>query len=127
MPQLIAGLADRGVLLAIATSKSIEVAEPLLQRLNLRRWFAVVEGTPVHELGTDKTTILSRTLDRLAPVRPSALVGDRDHDVRGAHAHGLLAIGALWGYGSKHELLSAGADMLVTKPRELARVVGCTC
>jgi phosphoglycolate phosphatase len=46
-------------------------------------------------------------------------VGDREHDVIGAHAHGLIAIGALWGYGSREELTAAGADMLVQTPAEL--------
>lgn len=123
IPELLAGLANRGVLLAVATSKSIEVARPMLDRLGLTKCFAVIEGTPVHELGTDKTTIVARALDRLAPARPIALVGDREHDVHGAHANGLLAIGALWGYGSQQELLTAGADRLASTPADIPRVV----
>jgi phosphoglycolate phosphatase len=119
VPELLAALAGRGVPLAVATSKSIEVVEPLLQRLDLARWFEVVEGTGRHEPGTDKTTIVARALARLAPTRAFAHVGDREHDVIGAHAHGLTAIGALWGYGSSDELTEAGADVLVTTPAEL--------
>jgi phosphoglycolate phosphatase len=110
--------------LAIATSKSIEVAEPLLERLDLAGCFDVVEGTARDELGTDKSTIVARALAGLAPVRAYALVGDREHDVIGAHAHGLTAIGALWGYGSREELTAAGADVLVSSPAELATMTG---
>jgi len=119
IPELLAALSDRGVPLAVATSKSIEVVEPLLERLGLARWFAVVEGTGRDELGTDKATIVARALSRLAPTQAFAHVGDREHDVIGAHAHGLTAIGVLWGYGSAGELTAAGVDMLVTTPAEL--------
>jgi phosphoglycolate phosphatase len=123
IPELLAALSRRGVPLAVATSKSIEVAEPLLQRLGLARFFAVVEGTRRGELGTDKATIVARALEGLAPTRAFGHVGDREHDVIGAHAHGLVAIGALWGYGSREELAGAGADMLVTTPAALEEAV----
>jgi phosphoglycolate phosphatase len=123
IPELLGVLTRRGMRLGIATSKSIEVAEPQLARLHLRRWFEVVEGTEVHELGADKATIVARALERLDPIRPIALVGDREHDVRGAHANGLGAIGVLWGYGSRDELVGAGADQLVRDPAEIAPTV----
>ncbi|MGZ4350053.1 MAG: HAD hydrolase-like protein [Solirubrobacteraceae bacterium] len=119
IPELLAALAGAGVPLGVATSKSIEVVEPLLERLELARCFEVVEGTRRDELGTDKATIVARALAGLAPLNAYALVGDRKHDVIGAHAHGLTAIGALWGYGSREELTAAGADVLVETPAEL--------
>jgi phosphoglycolate phosphatase len=123
VPELVERLSARRVLLAVATSKSVEVAAGLLERLHLARWFSLVEGTPAHELGTDKTTVVARLLDRLAPIRPEALVGDRSQDVRAAHAHGLLAIGALWGYGSREELIAAGADRLAETPADVLGLV----
>jgi phosphoglycolate phosphatase len=119
IPELLEVLAGHGVPLAVATSKSIEVVEPLLDRLNLARFFEVVEGTGRDELGTDKATIVGRALQRLSPTRAFALVGDREHDVIGAHAHGLSAIGVLWGYGSREELSAAGADLLLESPAGL--------
>jgi len=123
VPELLAALSGRGVALAVATSKSIEVVEPLLDRLDLAQFFDVVEGTGRDELGTDKATIVGRALDRLAPTRAFGHVGDREHDVIGAHAHTLTAIGVLWGYGSREELTAAGADVLVQTPEELEAVV----
>ncbi len=49
------------------------------------------------------------------------MVGDRLHDINGAHANGMRAIGVLWGYGSRTELEQAGADTLVETPAELPR------
>jgi phosphoglycolate phosphatase len=121
MPELLASLEESGWVLAVATSKSIEVAAPLLDHLGLTPRFAVIEGTRVDEVGTDKATVVGRVLARLAPLAPTALVGDRRHDVHGAHEHGLKAVGVLWGYGSEEELAAAGADALVASPADLER------
>ena len=37
------------------------------------------------------------------------MVGDRDHDVEGAHLNGIDCIGVTWGFGSVDELDGAGA------------------
>ncbi|HET9073186.1 MAG TPA: HAD hydrolase-like protein [Solirubrobacteraceae bacterium] len=122
--ELLDTLQAREIVLGIATSKSIEVVEPLLERLALTQYFVVVEGTRVDELGTDKVTIVGRALAALAPRRAHMLVGDREHDVEGAHAHGLSAVGVLWGYGSAHELVRAGADATIAEPSELLSLLG---
>jgi phosphoglycolate phosphatase len=124
VPELLDELRDRGVRLGLATSKSIEVAEPVLESLGLRGYFAVAEGTRVDELGTDKTTIVARALTVLAPDVPLGLVGDRYHDIEGAHAHGIAGYGALWGYGGRAELEAAGADALLAEPADVAALVG---
>jgi phosphoglycolate phosphatase len=124
IPELLAQLTGAGIRLGIATSKSIEVAEPVLEALGLRDAFAVVEGTRRDELGTDKATVVARALAGLAPDRPVALVGDRRHDIDGAHAHGLAGLGALWGYGGRDELVRAGADALLAAPADVAAWIG---
>jgi phosphoglycolate phosphatase len=41
------------------------------------------------------------------------MVGDRRHDISGADAVGMRGLGVLWGYGSRDDLETAGADHLV--------------
>jgi phosphoglycolate phosphatase len=123
VPELLGRLRERGVRLGLATSKSIEVAEPVLESLGLRSCFAVLEGTRVDELGADKATVVGRALAGLASDVPVGLVGDRAHDIAGAHAHGLAGYGALWGYGGRAELQRAGADALLAAPAEVAALV----
>jgi phosphoglycolate phosphatase len=50
------------------------------------------------------------------------MVGDRMHDIIGAQANNLRAIGVLWGYGSRTELEQAGAAALAHHPSELPRL-----
>ena len=51
-----------------------------------------------------------------------AMIGDREHDVRAAHANGVRAVGVLWGYGSARlNSCGAGADALAESPADAAR------
>ena len=47
------------------------------------------------------------------------MIGDRMHDVAGAKQNKLQCIGVLYGFGSREELLAAGADMLAETPEAL--------
>ena len=55
--------------------------------------------------------------------RATVMVGDRSHDVAGAHANSMRAIGVLWGYGGRAELEAAGADALLAAPGELPGLI----
>jgi phosphoglycolate phosphatase len=51
------------------------------------------------------------------------MVGDLRYDISGAHAVGMRALGVLWGYGTRDELETAGADQLVDSRADLAVAV----
>jgi phosphoglycolate phosphatase len=93
-------------------------AEPLLDALGLRRFFAAVAAADADDTHDDKASIIGRALG-LLDERPVAMVGDRSFDIEAARAHGLLSIGVTWGIGSTQELRAAGADLLVDEPSEL--------
>ena len=44
------------------------------------------------------------------------MIGDRGADMAAARHHGVRAVGALWGYGSREELESAGAHAVCERP-----------
>ena len=48
------------------------------------------------------------------------MVGDRDQDIVGAKANHIPGAGVLYGYGSAEELKTAGADVVLPKPVDLA-------
>ena len=48
------------------------------------------------------------------------MIGDREHDIKGAIANGVRPIGVLWGYGSLDELTKAGASVLCATPECLS-------
>ena len=65
-----------------------------------------------------KAVTVGRALEALglATGTGAVLVGDREHDVHGGHAHGLRVIGAAWGYGNPGELQEAGAEAIAAAP-----------
>jgi len=70
--------------------------------------------------GKDKTRMVAELLEQLAG-RPGIVIGDRWDDVEAAHANGLKAIGAAYGYGPLRELVEA--DALAHTPAELPGLV----
>jgi phosphoglycolate phosphatase len=46
------------------------------------------------------------------------MIGDREHDIIGAKNNNLHSVGVLWGYGTKKELETAGADTCLAHPFE---------
>ena len=45
------------------------------------------------------------------------MIGDRSHDMVGARKNGIKGIGVLYGYGSRDELIGAGAQHVCATPR----------
>ena len=111
--------------LAVATSKSAAFTQPLLEQLELERFFVFVAAAAHEDESDDKTAIVGRALAALQArgCRAAAMVGDRSFDVEAARAHGLPAIGVSWGIGSAEELRAAGAQVLLAQPRELVMLL----
>lgn len=113
-----------GLRIYLATSKRAIFASRILDHLKLAAYFDGIHGSvPGGELD-HKPELLAHVLSRhgLSPSR-SVMVGDRRYDISGAHAVGMRGLGVLWGYGTRDELETAGADQLVAAPADLARTV----
>jgi phosphoglycolate phosphatase len=113
-----------GLRIYLATSKRAIFAESILDHLKFATYFDGIYGSvPGGELD-HKPELLAHILSRhgLSPSH-SLMVGDRRHDISGAHAVGMRGLGVLWGYGSRDELETAGADRLVDSPADLAPAI----
>lgn len=121
---------DAGWTLAVATSKPTYSASRIIEHFDLTHRFAFVGGADLAGTRHDKAAVIAHTLAELsdravrAPAHRTIMVGDREHDVRGAREHGIDTVGVLWGYGSRAELVAAGAIDLVDEPADLLRVIG---
>jgi phosphoglycolate phosphatase len=123
IPELLAALRDDGARLAVATSKARPVAVDLLDGLALAHFFAAVAG-PIPPAHDDKAATIAEALSALGspPAGDVTMVGDRHHDIEGARANGVRAVGVTWGFGTREEL--AGADALIDRPEDLLRELG---
>ena len=104
----------------VATSKRTVFASRMVGALPFADQMCGVYGTEPGGNLDDKTQLIATVLHRenLEP-NDTIMVGDRSHDMIGARANGLRAVGVLWGYGSREELHAAGADVLLEAPRDL--------
>jgi phosphoglycolate phosphatase len=122
MREILDGLVNQ-LPLVVATSKPRALAEPLLDALNLRGFFAAVIGPELDSENEQKAATIGRAIREFAPEAHPVMVGDRKHDIAAAHEHDIHAIGVLWGIGSEKELFTAGADALAHTPAELATLL----
>ncbi|HJQ02208.1 MAG TPA: HAD hydrolase-like protein [Jatrophihabitans sp.] len=123
--ELLAELAERGLRLAVATSKAEPQAIRIVEHLGLADYFETVCGDTLDGRRDSKALVVGEALRRLGRPDPAQvlMVGDRSHDVLGAAAHGVDCAGALWGYGSRAELAAAGAVELCQTPAELLALI----
>jgi phosphoglycolate phosphatase len=113
-----------GLRIYLATSKRATFASRILDHLKFAAYFDGIYGSvPGGELD-HKPELLAHVLSKhdLSPSH-SLMVGDRRHDISGAHAVGMRGLGVLWGYGTRDELETAGADQLAGSSADLARTV----
>jgi phosphoglycolate phosphatase len=105
----------------VATLKPKAYADRIVHRLGLARHFDGVHGPELDGRFEDKAELLAHLLavEKLSSEN-AVMVGDRAGNIVAARANGVRSIGVLWGYGSRAELLDAGADGLCGAPGELA-------
>lgn len=113
-----------GLRIYLATSKRETFARRILDHLEFATYFDGIHGSVPGGALDHKPELLAHILSEhdLPPSR-SLMVGDRRHDISGAHAVGMRGLGVLWGYGTRDELEIAGADQLVESTADLARTV----
>lgn len=123
--KLLGALKDKGIRLAVATSKPEFAAMTVLDRFSLIGFFDVISAAPNDGDGK-KSEVVRRALNLLG-VRDrekefAVMVGDRNYDVIGAKENGIASVGfTAAGYAEEGELESSGADFITDNVTELAR------
>ena len=121
IPELLKALTEAGKTLSTASSKPAFFVDKIVKYFNIEQYFAVVSGATLDgSIGT-KTQVVQQARERLNVQDRSqaVLIGDRLHDAEGARACGIDCIGVTFGFGSREELESAGANHVVDRVDEL--------
>lgn len=104
IPALLAHLKSEGKRLFVATSKLDTMAERILEHFGLAPYFDAICGAPEGDKEAGKKVNVVKAALKAAgcnDLSRAVMVGDREHDVIGAHLAGLDVIGVLYGYGSR--------------------------
>ena len=125
VPELLAALRAHGCRILLASSKPEEFCRRILDHFDLAKFFDFAGGGTMDESRRDKADVIGYSLASAGVTdRASCLmVGDRENDIRGAKQMGMASAGVLFGYGSREELESAGADYLAASPAEILQIV----
>ena len=117
-------LQQAGLRIYLATSKRETFASRILHHLGFATYFDGIHGSVPGGALDHKPELLAHILSQhnILPAH-SLMVGDRRHDISGAHAVGMRGLGVLWGYGTRDELETAGADRLVESTADLASTI----
>src|SRR5882757_9954671 len=118
--EVLAALGKSGHRMFVATSKPHVLADRIIDHFGLRDHFEYVFGSELDGTRADKSDLLEYAL-KTKSVDPSRaiMIGDGSHDMVGAGNNGMKGIGVLYGYGSKDELIGAGARHVCATPQAL--------
>lgn len=121
IPEMLAELKKKGAIVALATSKPFEFSVQILDHFGLRQYFDFIGAATMDGRISRKADVIRQLIAELGDIDTEEvlMIGDRDQDVEGAKANDLRCLGVLWGYGSKEELLGAGADYLASAPSDI--------
>ena len=111
--------------LYIATSKPEVTAKKVLEHFNLTPYFDVICGATLNSERIKKADVIDCLMGQAGDIdkKNILMVGDRNHDVMGAHAHGIACCGVLYGYGCREELEKEGVDYMVESVEELGELL----
>ncbi len=121
IPDMLSHLKESGKKLVVATSKPEPYAVKILEYFGLSRYFDHICGATFDASRNRKSAVIAYAL-KTAGVNDRAsviMVGDREHDINGARDNGIASVGVLYGYGSRDELVAAGADHLASAPHDI--------
>lgn len=126
VPEMLEALRAAGRRLIVATSKPEVFAKRIAEHFGFA---GALEG--VYGRGYGRETFLQK-IDVTccahagaghSPPSSAVMVGDRKYDITGAREAGLADIGVLYGYGSREELVEAGATRLAASVADLREML----
>ena len=122
---LLRELKDQGLRLTVATSKPAVFSRKILDKFNLAEYFDFLSGSELDGTRVDKAEVIEYAIQNLGITDRSSIlmIGDRMHDINGAHKCGVKACGVLWGYGDRAEHTECAADYIAENLDELRAII----
>lgn len=125
IPELLSELKETGLRLSVATSKPWIFSQKILEKFELAGYFDFLSGSELDGRRVNKADVIEYAIEKLGIADRSSIlmVGDRLHDIEGAHKCGVKAAGVLWGYGDRAEHTEHGADYIAESIKELKEII----
>lgn len=122
--ELLAELKEQGKKICLATSKPLIFAEKILQYFKLESFFDYIGAATMNGKISAKGEVIRLVLESTsAEPRRCLMVGDRFHDIVGAHGAGMKCAAVLTGFGSRKEFEEYGADYICEALPEIVEIL----
>lgn len=120
-------LKNKGYVLALASSKPETACRRIIEHFGLTPYFDEIVGATLDgSIGT-KEEVLEELGRRMAHMQIAkdemCLIGDTKYDAAGAKLFGIRCIGVSYGFGTREELLTAGAETVFDAIEEVERYI----
>jgi phosphoglycolate phosphatase len=124
IPELLAELHERGVKMAVLSNKADRITKSVIASLLPGMPFVNVEGLKDEATKKPNPANALRICENMG-LRPEEIIylGDTGIDMQTAKRAGFYAVGVLWGFRGKDELISNGADILISTPDEALKLL----
>ena len=120
IPELLRTLRERGMRVAVVTSKLGSGAREELERTGLAPYIEQLVGAEDVDQHKPAPQPFFKVLEALGETPASSMmIGDTSADVLGAKAAGVLSVAALWGARDRQALLELEPDHAVETPAEI--------
>lgn len=124
--KLLKKLKEKGYILCVASSKPDSMVHIVLEHFNLNSYFDVILGSDINKPKMTKAEVIEQVLGELryeSKKEKVVMIGDRSHDAEGAKQVGIACIGVTYGYGTREELLEAGAGEIAETVEEIEEIL----
>ncbi len=123
--ELLDELVNRGLRLAVATTKPEHMALRVTDHYDLTKYFETVSGATGEN--DTKEAVIRRACERMKidenEIKNILMIGDRKFDIIGAHACGMKCCCVGYGFAPEGEFSEYGADYVVESVEELKKIL----
>lgn len=137
LDRLLPQAVETGYILAVASSKPEPFVKEIIGHFGFAPFFSTICGSDIGDelkkraVASQKARIIRKAMGELEERgyahddlwQNTVMIGDTAYDIEGAKENHLPSIGCTYGYGSREELTTAGADRIVSSVKELMTVL----
>lgn len=122
--EFLSELKRRGKRVCLATSKPEQFSVRILEKFGIMKYFDFVGASEMDGSRDSKLSVIQYVLDSTG-AKPSecVMVGDRLHDIVGAHEAGMKCAAVLVGFGSREEFSEYHADYVAETLNDVLAIV----
>lgn len=124
MEDFLQSLLNMDMKLYVCTSKPEVFAKEILDHFSLTPYFTGIYGATLDGSLKNKGDVIAHCIKQeQLNIQDCMMIGDRQHDIVGAHQNQIPCIGVLYGYGSLEEFQEYHCDYIAKDLIELKKII----